>query len=127
MPNRFEVRFESEQQAIDAANQATEAFHLEWNAICDQIWRQYIQPVADQFSDCSAHEVWRRQTRNFWELAWVATAETDQNQLAGLALKARKYCRWQRSTTEPGTKVLADERLPGSVWVLRPGSMGSAD
>lgn len=102
IPNRFEVEFDSEKTAKQAGEAATAAFYETWQSVADEVWSSFVEKIATHGNQTG--EIWKRQTKNFWELSWVVTPAGDPSQLAGLALNRRKQFRNVSATLEPGTK-----------------------
>ncbi len=102
MPNRFELEFDSEEQAKQAAVKATEAFNKRWSEVAELVYHKYVAPVEGEGS--GTREIWERQVNNFWEISWViGTPEEEADTLTSLTA-ARKNIRNVNTTEEEGTK-----------------------
>jgi CRISPR-associated protein Cmr2 len=96
VPNRFVVDFASADDARSAAQFAKEKIDGAWRKIADEVWKTFVEPVADPDSQTKA--IWDRQVANFWEVSWVIGSVEESSQL----LAARKNWRMTSATVEPG-------------------------
>ncbi len=102
MPNRFELEFDSEEQAKQAAIKATEAFNKRWSEVAELVYQKYVAPVEGEGN--GTRDIWKRQVDNFWEISWViGTPEEEANTLTSLTA-ARKNIRNVNTTEEEGIK-----------------------
>lgn len=102
IPNRFELIFESDDKARQAAWVAESAFRGAWQSVADAVWTEYVQAIAARGKDTA--EIWHRQVENFWELSWVIAAPASGEKTIGRLASARKAFRNVRTTVEHGVK-----------------------
>lgn len=101
-PNRFELAFESEEDAKASARRAEDAFHKAWQKVADAVWDSFVKPIASLGNDTEA--IWQRQVRNFWELSWVVTEVDPEAKNIGHLATCRKLFRNVSAKPEPGIK-----------------------
>lgn len=94
-PNRFVAVFADEQQAEDAAKEATQALQKEWQEIAEKVWDQFANHAAHLGHDTAA--IWKRQIDHFWEIAWAIGSEQETD-----LLDRRKNWRTPPLTMESG-------------------------
>jgi len=105
MPNRFELQFDSEEQAKQAAEKATTAFKERWQKFADAVYEKYVKYVAPAEKDGSGtREIWDRQVNNFWELSWVIGVPKANAKTLNSLTAARKNVRNVNAMEEGGTK-----------------------
>lgn len=102
IPNRFELVFDSDDKARQAARAAESAFRGAWRSVADAVWTEYVQAIAERGKDTA--EIWRRQVENFWEQSWVIAAPASGEKTIGRLASARKAFRNVRTTVEDGVK-----------------------
>ncbi len=102
IPNRFELQFDSEEQAEEAAKKGLKKFQDAWEKIAAAVYNKYAQPVENEGDE--TQKIWNRQVNNFWELSWIiGTPEGGAKTLNSLTA-SRKNIRNVNATQEEGTK-----------------------
>ncbi|MDR1284280.1 MAG: type III-B CRISPR-associated protein Cas10/Cmr2 [Opitutaceae bacterium] len=103
-PNRFVAKFSDEKQAGDAARVATKALQCEWEKIADAVYGKYIDNTDANAASLGngTSEIWDRQIKNFWEIAWVVGLPDEKGNPDGRFLDRRKNWRTPPTTIEGG-------------------------
>ena len=68
LPNRFKASVPGSLEPENVVNVAKQ----KWRALTEQVWRKFVDPVADRGRYTSA--TWDRQVEGFWEIQWVMGA-----------------------------------------------------
>ncbi len=102
MPNRFELEYDSEEDAQNAALSARDAFYESWNKIAAGVFEEYVEHA----SGLGKHteDIWKRQIGHFWEISWVIAPLGENEKTLGLLTAARKNIRNTKSQPEGGVK-----------------------
>lgn len=102
IPNRFEVTFDSREEAVAAGNRAAKSFHTAWEKKIAEAVRTLMEPAFKHGNQ--SEDIWNRQVENFWEVSWiVAQPKTDQSTIGEFAA-ARKLFRNVKPSEEAGVK-----------------------
>jgi len=121
LPNRFMATFEKldEKDIGQIARKARQAVRAAWKTIAKAVWREYIQPacIASKADLDEVWIIWERQTRGFWDIAWVVAGADQDVRQSWIAEKtgAATCQRWNA-----GEQCVTHERLAGAV----PGGLG---
>ena len=99
LPNHFSAEV-NEADAHQVARAGVAASRHAWTAVCDAVWRRFVEPCASM--GAGTQEIWRRQTQSFWEVTWVVGPHSSTGVLPPMA--RRKYWRSHRLPDEPGDK-----------------------
>ena len=104
LPNKYIAIFDTEHEAIGAAQKSEENIKECWNSISRDIWQRIIIANCRQ-STVTTHTIWDRQTNpdTFFEIFWVVVAGEET-----------EYAAWLKQTQEmlDARKRLRDFRLP---------------
>ncbi len=101
-PNRFELSFDTIDNAKQAAKLAEAAFHEAWKKIAAAVWTRYVSPAIEEGKNTK--EIWDRQVGNFWEITWVIGTPSDGARTISQLAAARKNIRNVQANPEPGIK-----------------------
>lgn len=101
IPNRFEIEFDSADDAAQAGQIAQQGFRRAWEKVCEAVW-EVICNVKDQGNATEA--IWNRQTQKFWELSWIVATPSGRRKTIGDFAAARKLIRDVSVTEEGGVK-----------------------
>lgn len=101
IPNRFEIEFDSADDAAQAGSIAQQGFRNAWTRVCEAVW-EVIRDAKDQGNGTEA--IWKRQIENFWELSWIVASPSGRRRTIGDIAAARKLIRNVSATEEGGVK-----------------------
>ncbi|TWU17952.1 type III-B CRISPR-associated protein Cas10/Cmr2 [Allorhodopirellula heiligendammensis] len=101
IPNRFEIEFESANDAARSGTVAQQGFQNAWQTACDAVWMMIGE--AEQ-SGNATENIWKRQTESFWELSWIVASPSGRSKTIGDMAAARKLIRNVPVTEEGGVK-----------------------
>jgi CRISPR-associated protein Cmr2 len=91
LPNRFRAMI-----PIDFdPDKCVQVIKKEWHRLTQKIWDRFLAPVTACGN--STAEIWRRQTKNYWEISWVLGENP-------AVLEQRKNWRTYLPSMEPGDK-----------------------
>ena len=111
LPNRFKA---SVPASLEPENVVTAA-KQKWRALAEQVWRKFVEPVADRGRYTRA--IWDRQIDGFWEIQWVMGANPgDGSDNAWLGARKNWRSHWPPEEGGDHCTVMGDwQELSGYV------------
>ena len=100
LPNRFRLRFDTKEHAIQAGKDAIATFKERWQHIADEVWSAALKKGWETGKlGKAARQIWDRQVSHFWQLNWVVAEHDAQG-----CLEQRKNWRLPDEGEEAGRK-----------------------